>query len=141
MTIEMIEVEAFNSGTQIKVIGVGGGGGNAVEHIQEPGLARLHHNVERTPVVGDGHQRGRGDEIVIPQVMVDGLEMPTKLPRCGVKRDQRVCVQVVAYTSGAKEIVGRGAERDVNNASFVIHRHSAPGIHAAAKGDIDRRAS
>ncbi len=27
MSIEMIEVEAFNSGTQIKVIGVGGGGG------------------------------------------------------------------------------------------------------------------
>jgi cell division protein FtsZ len=33
MSIEMIEVEAFNSGTQIKVIGVGGGGGNAVEHM------------------------------------------------------------------------------------------------------------
>ena len=33
MSIEMIEVEEFNSGTQIKVIGVGGGGGNAVEHM------------------------------------------------------------------------------------------------------------
>ena len=33
MTIEMIEVEEFNQGTQIKVIGVGGGGGNAVEHM------------------------------------------------------------------------------------------------------------
>jgi cell division protein FtsZ len=33
MTIEMIEEEAFNQGTQIKVIGVGGGGGNAVEHM------------------------------------------------------------------------------------------------------------
>ncbi|HQC86421.1 MAG TPA: hypothetical protein PLN82_11185, partial [Rhodoferax sp.] len=30
MAIEMIEEEAFNQGTQIKVIGVGGGGGNAV---------------------------------------------------------------------------------------------------------------
>ena len=29
MAIEMIEEEAFNQGTQIKVIGVGGGGGNA----------------------------------------------------------------------------------------------------------------
>jgi cell division protein FtsZ len=35
MTIEMIEVEEFNLGTQIKVIGVGGGGGNAVEHMIE----------------------------------------------------------------------------------------------------------
>jgi cell division protein FtsZ len=33
MTIEMIEEETFNQGTQIKVIGVGGGGGNAVEHM------------------------------------------------------------------------------------------------------------
>ena len=33
MTIEMIE--EFNQGTQIKVIGVGGGGGNAVEHMIE----------------------------------------------------------------------------------------------------------
>jgi cell division protein FtsZ len=33
MGIEMIEVEEFNQGTMIKVIGVGGGGGNAVEHM------------------------------------------------------------------------------------------------------------
>jgi cell division protein FtsZ len=33
MAIEMIEEEIFNQGTQIKVIGVGGGGGNAVEHM------------------------------------------------------------------------------------------------------------
>jgi cell division protein FtsZ len=35
MAIEMIEVEEFNQGTQIKVIGVGGGGGNAVAHMIE----------------------------------------------------------------------------------------------------------
>src|SRR6185369_5177393 len=33
MSIEMIEVEEFHQGTQIKVIGVGGGGGNAVDHM------------------------------------------------------------------------------------------------------------
>ncbi|MEY2809320.1 MAG: hypothetical protein RLZ66_831 [Pseudomonadota bacterium] len=38
MSIEMIEVEEFNSGTQIKVIGVGGGGGNAVEHMIASGV-------------------------------------------------------------------------------------------------------
>ena len=35
MAIEMIEEETFNQGTQIKVIGVGGGGGNAVEHTRD----------------------------------------------------------------------------------------------------------
>ena len=39
MSIEMIEAEEFNQGTQIKVIGVGGGGGNAVEHM-------IAHNVQ-----------------------------------------------------------------------------------------------
>ena len=38
MSIEMIEVEEFNQGTQIKVIGVGGGGGNAVAHMMERGV-------------------------------------------------------------------------------------------------------
>ncbi len=42
MTIEMIESEEFNQGTQIKVIGVGGGGGNAVEHM----IARAVQGVE-----------------------------------------------------------------------------------------------
>src|SRR3978361_1473099 len=36
MAIEMIE--EFSMGTQIKVIGVGGGGGNAVEHMIEQGV-------------------------------------------------------------------------------------------------------
>ncbi len=33
MPIEMIEQDEFHGGTQIKVIGVGGGGGNAVDHM------------------------------------------------------------------------------------------------------------
>ena len=35
MTIEMLDEEQFNQGTRIKVIGVGGGGGNAVQHMIE----------------------------------------------------------------------------------------------------------
>ncbi|MES2412557.1 MAG: cell division protein FtsZ [Pseudomonadota bacterium] len=38
MSIEMIEIEEFNQGTQIKVIGVGGGGGNAVGHMIDCGV-------------------------------------------------------------------------------------------------------
>ncbi|MBH2019981.1 MAG: cell division protein FtsZ, partial [Burkholderiales bacterium] len=38
MSIEMIEIQEFNQGTQIKVIGVGGGGGNAVGHMIHCGV-------------------------------------------------------------------------------------------------------
>ena len=42
MPIEIIDVEEFNQGTQIKVIGVGGGGSNAVATMIDGGL----HGVE-----------------------------------------------------------------------------------------------
>ena len=38
MNIEMIEKNEFNPDTQIRVIGVGGGGGNAVEHMIASGV-------------------------------------------------------------------------------------------------------
>jgi cell division protein FtsZ len=38
MNIEMIEKSEFSSDTQIRVIGVGGGGGNAVEHMIKSGV-------------------------------------------------------------------------------------------------------
>ena len=38
MSIEMVEENSFNEGTKIKVIGVGGGGGNAVEHMIRCGV-------------------------------------------------------------------------------------------------------
>ena len=36
MSIEMIQVEEFNQGTQIKVIGVGGGGAVSYTHLTLP---------------------------------------------------------------------------------------------------------
>ena len=47
MAIEMIE--EFNMGTQIKVIGVGGGGGNAVEHMIERRACRAWSSSAPTP--------------------------------------------------------------------------------------------
>ncbi|MCR4547681.1 cell division protein FtsZ, partial [Delftia tsuruhatensis] len=56
MPIDMIEVEEFNQGTQIKVIGVGGGGGNAVEHM----IARNVQGVEFVCANTDAQAGGGG---------------------------------------------------------------------------------
>ena len=48
MSIEMIEVEEFHLGTQIKVIGVGGGGGNAVEHMIDRAVQGVEFIVANT---------------------------------------------------------------------------------------------
>ncbi len=61
MGIEMIEVEEFNQGTQIKVIGVGGGGGNAVDHmIRARGAGRGVH-LRQHRCAGAHPQRGAQD--------------------------------------------------------------------------------
>ncbi len=80
MPIEMIEEVAFNQGTQIKVIGVGGGGGNAVAHMiecavqgveficantdaQALGRSTAHKNVQLgTTGLGAGSKPDRGRE-------------------------------------------------------------------------------
>ncbi len=53
--IEMIE--EFNQGTQIKVIGVGGGGGNAVEHMIERGVRGVEFIVANTDAQALNHSK------------------------------------------------------------------------------------
>ena len=53
MAIEMIE--PFDQGTQIKVIGVGGGGGNAVEHMLNEGVQGVEFVCANTDEIGRAH--------------------------------------------------------------------------------------
>jgi cell division protein FtsZ len=63
MPIEMIDEEAFNQGTRIKVIGVGGGGGNAVSHMINSDVRGVEFICANTDAqVLDGH----GAHCVIP---------------------------------------------------------------------------
>jgi cell division protein FtsZ len=74
MTIEMIEVEAFNLGTQIKVIGVGGGGGNAVEHM----IARSVQGVEFITANTDAQSLSRSTAHKTIQLGTSGLGAGSK---------------------------------------------------------------
>jgi cell division protein FtsZ len=74
MTIEMIEVEEFNQGTQIKVIGVGGGGGNAVEHMIE----RAVQGVEFVCANTDAQALGRSAAHRTIQLGTSGLGAGSK---------------------------------------------------------------
>ena len=69
MSIEMIEVEEFNQGTQIKVIGVGGGGSNAVEHM----IARSVQGVEFVSANTDAQALTRSSAHRVIQLGNSGL--------------------------------------------------------------------
>ncbi|SEQ95760.1 cell division protein FtsZ [Giesbergeria anulus] len=69
MPIEIIDVEEFNQGTQIKVIGVGGGGSNAVEHM----IARHVQGVEFVSANTDAQALNRSSAHRIIQLGQSGL--------------------------------------------------------------------
>ena len=74
MSIEMIEIEEFNLGTQIKVIGVGGGGGNAVEHM----IARSVQGVEFITANTDAQSLSRSSAHRTIQLGTSGLGAGSK---------------------------------------------------------------
>ena len=74
MSIEMIEAEEFNQGTQIKVIGVGGGGSNAVEHM----IARSVQGVEFVSANTDAQALTRSSAHRIIQLGQSGLGAGSK---------------------------------------------------------------
>ena len=74
MSIEMIEIEEFNQGTLIKVIGVGGGGGNAVEHMIESGVQGVEFICANT----DAQALGRGTAHKTIQLGGSGLGAGSK---------------------------------------------------------------
>ncbi|BCO29261.1 cell division protein FtsZ [Rhodoferax lithotrophicus] len=69
MSIELIDEEAFNQGTQIKVIGVGGGGGNAVGHM----IASAVQGVEFICANTDSQTLSKSDAHRIIQLGTTGL--------------------------------------------------------------------
>ena len=78
MSIEMIEVEEFNMGTQIKVIGVGWGGGNAVDHM----IGRHVQGVEFICANTDAQALNRSSAGTLVQLGTTGLGAGSK-PEAG----------------------------------------------------------
>jgi len=74
MSIEMIEIEEFNQGTQIKVIGVGGGGGNAVGHMINCGVQGVEFICANT----DAQALTRGTAHKTIQLGISGLGAGSK---------------------------------------------------------------
>ena len=74
MSIEMMDIEEFNQGTQIKVIGVGGGGGNAVEHM----ISTRVQGVEFICANTDAQALSRGAAHKVIQLGTSGLGAGSK---------------------------------------------------------------
>jgi len=74
MAIEMIEEDLFELGTKIKVVGVGGGGGNAVDHMIAEGVQGVQFICANTDA--QALRRSRADELI--QLGATGLGAGSK---------------------------------------------------------------
>ena len=86
--------------------------GHAIEHPDEALLADLRHDVDRLAVVPHGQQFRRGGVVVIPDVVVDHLEMPEPLAGAGIEREQAIAEQIGAFAVRAVEVVFRAGGRE-----------------------------
>jgi cell division protein FtsZ len=96
MPIDMVEIEEFNAGTQIKVIGVGGGGGNAVEHM----ISRSVQGVEFICANTDAQALGRSAAHKTIQLGSTGLGAGSK-PDKGREAAQTAEDQIRQAIAGA----------------------------------------
>ena len=103
-----------------------------VEHVGERLLARLRDRPDLAAVDGDVEQVAGGGEVVVPQPVVDRLEVPDPLAGLGVDADDAFGEEVVAGAHAAVPVVGRGAGRQIDVAELLVDRHRAPDVRVAA---------
>ena len=94
MPIEMIE--EFDQGTQIKVIGVGGGGGNAVEHMIGQGVQGVEFICANT----DAQALNRSNAATLVQLGTSGLGAGSK-PDVGRSSAEDAVDRIKAAITGA----------------------------------------
>ena len=106
--------------------------GAGMEDVEEALLGELHRRPDRASLDLDVADDGRSRQVVVPQAMVDHLEVPAALPGLAVDRDQRLGVEVVAQAVPAVPVVRRRAERQVGEAELRVGAHQGPDVRVAA---------
>ncbi len=124
MAIEMIE--DFNLGTQIKVIGVGGGGGNAVEHMISEGVQGVQFICANT----DAQALGRSNAELHIQLGASGLGAGSK-PEVGRSAAEEADDQVRNALDGAHMVfitAGMGGGTGTGAAPVIARIAKSMGI-------------
>src|SRR6185312_6921006 len=105
--------------------------GEPIEDEHRSELGALRHGLDRFAIVFD-REEFRGDwQVVVPEVVVNDLEMPEALAGARVERQQRIAEEVVALAIGTIEVEAWSAERNERDAMFRVDGHFAPTMDAA----------
>ena len=96
-----------------------------------PALPRVHQHLARTSLIRDVREHGRRGAVVVPQIVMDLLEVPLVGAGLQVERDDRHGEQIVAAALCAVVVRTGVASRDVNHPEVGIDRRMRPNRRAA----------
>ena len=105
--------------------------GLPVQHKNVSHLGGLHYHVSHSSALHDGREHRLRRDIVVPQVVVHGLEMPGDLAGLCAQGDQRIREQVVSRSHAAVEVRRRAGGGNEHQAAPGICRDDRPGVCGA----------
>ena len=79
-------------------------------------------------------QGGRGRQVVVPHAVMHQLEVPRSTAAARLDRHQALGEQAMTGSMPAVEVVGRRAERQVDEAQLLVRGHVRPDVGAARVG-------
>src|SRR6476646_2468046 len=96
-----------------------------------PHFHALGHSIDAFTLMFDGHQGGLAWQVIIPQIMVDRLEMPH--PFAGVRSQSQDAIseKILANSIPTKMIVGRRPGTGENHPALLVQSQPAPAIRSA----------
>ncbi len=100
--------------------------GGPIEDEDEALLGDLRDRLDGSPVHDDVDEVGRGGQVVVPEPVVDDLEVPHPLARLEVERDQAFRKQIAPQTMTPIVIGGGRIEREIDVAEIRIDAHHRP---------------
>ena len=114
-------------GTARSSIGHTGSPGLAVEDVGEALLGDRGHGGDLAPADRDVDEVRRVGVVVVPDVVVDHLEVPDALARLHVERDEARPVEVRPVAVAAVVVVGRRVGGDEDEAALRVGGERRPG--------------
>ena len=111
--------------------GPNGFAGRPVEHIGEALLRYLGDRLDLAAVDVDVDEVWMYRKIVVPQTMMDRLEMPHSFARLDVDGNERLGEQIRAEAVTTIEVIGHRTCRGVENSELLVTAVGAPNVRVA----------
>ena len=108
--------------------------GRPIEHPEEALLARHGDRLDRAAVHGDVREHGRRRHVVVPERVMDELEVPLPLAGPQIDGNEAFGKQVVAGTVAAVEVGRRRLNRQIHEAEFLVGGDLGPHARVAVHG-------